>query len=454
MNRTRTLAGRMTGVVGTLAIAALLAGCGSSSSTPSASSVTPAESTGASAAASAAPTAAAAEPFTIRVAFGSTGEAVDGIFTELKAAYEAKYPGRTVEIVVQEDDVYETIGLNNLLTSRNAPDVYFEWPGARLATKVADGYGADISAAVADPRFTSRLDPAAYAGMVMDGKTYMVPWSGDVTNVFWYNKALFSKNGWTPPTTWDELIALCAASNAAGITPIIDGNKDKWPIGSIASHLAERTVGNDAYMAAVRGDQPMNSPEMVAAFGKLEQLAQNKCINKSVNALPDDQATAQFLAGKSAMIGIGSWLVSDQISQAPDLELGYFNMPTFDGAGDPQSVLGVSTGFVVNAHSEHVDAATDFLAMLVAPEATKRFAEEGLTPMTIDPFAGVEADPNTVAMATLLSSAPVKVTPGDNLDVQRAAEFYGAAAAVIGGLKTPQEALDAAQKRVEQLPKS
>ena len=454
MHRTRTKAGRTMGVVATIAIAALIAGCGSGSSTPSATSVTPAESTGASSAAPAASTATSTEPFTIRVAFGSTGEAVDGIFTELKAAYEAKYPGRTLEIIVQEDDVYETIGIENLLTSRNAPDVYFEWPGARLATKVTDGYGADISAAVADPRFTSRLDPAAYANMVIDGKTYMVPWSGDVTNVFWYNKALFSKNGWTPPATWDEFIALCAASSAAGITPIVDGNKDLWPIGSIASHLAERTLGNDAYMAAVRGEQPMNSPEMVAAFGKLEQLAQNGCINKSVNALPDDQATAQFLAGKAAMIGIGSWLVSDQITQAPDLELGYFNMPTFAGAGDPQSVLGVSTGFVVNAKSEHIDAATDFLAMLVAPEATKRFAEEGLTPMTIDPFAGVEADPNTVAMATLLSSAPVKVTPGDNLDVQRAAEFYGAAAAVIGGLKTPQEALDAAQKRVEQLPKN
>ncbi len=216
MNRSRTLVGRMTGVVATVAIAALLAGCGSGSSTPSANSVTPSDSTGASSAAPVAPTAASTEPFTIRVAFGSTGEAVDGIFTELKAAYEAKYPGRTVEIVVQEDDVYETIGLNNLLTSRNAPDVYFEWPGARLATKVDDGYGADISAAVADPRFTSRLDPAAYAGMVIDGKTYMVPWSGDVTNVFWYNKAMFSENGWTPPTTWDEFIALCAASRRRG----------------------------------------------------------------------------------------------------------------------------------------------------------------------------------------------------------------------------------------------
>jgi len=456
MHGARPLAHRMTAAVGAVALAAALAGCSSGGSTPSAGgTVTPPDATVApSAASSVAPSPTSSEPFTIRVTMGSTGEAVDGIFTELKAAYEAKYPGRTVEIIIQEDDVYETIGLNNLLTSRNAPDVYFEWPGARLATKVTDGYGADLSAAVADPRFTSRLDPAAYAGMVIDGKTFMVPWTGDVTNVFWYNKAIFSEHSWTPPTTWDEFMALCAASKAAGITPIIDGNKDLWPIGSIASHLAERTMGNDAYRAAVLGDQPMNSPEMVAAFGKLQELAQNGYINESVNALPDDQATAQFLAGKSAMIGIGSWLVSDQVTQAPTLQLGFFNMPTFPGAGDPKSVLGVSTGFAVNAHSPHIDAAIDFLAMVVAPEASKRFAEEGLTPMTIDPFAGVQADPNTVALATLLSTAPVKVTPGDNLDVQRAAEFYGAAAAVIGGLKTPQQALDEAQKRVEQLPKN
>ena len=456
MHGARPLAHRMTAAVGAVALAAALAGCSSGGSTPSAGgTVTPPDATVApSAASSVAPSPTSSEPFTIRVTMGSTGEAVDGIFTELKAAYEAKYPGRTVEIIIQEDDVYETIGLNNLLTSRNAPDVYFEWPGARLATKVTDGYGADLSEAVADPRFTSRLDPAAYAGMVIDGKTFMVPWTGDVTNVFWYNKAIFSEHSWTPPTTWDEFMALCAASKAAGITPIIDGNKDLWPIGSIASHLAERTMGNDAYRAAVLGDQPMNSPEMVAAFGKLQELAQNGYINESVNALPDDQATAQFLAGKSAMIGIGSWLVSDQVTQAPTLQLGFFNMPTFPGAGDPKSVLGVSTGFAVNAHSPHIDAAIDFLAMVVAPEASKRFAEEGLTPMTIDPFAGVQADPNTVALATLLSTAPVKVTPGDNLDVQRAAEFYGAAAAVIGGLKTPQQALDEAQKRVEQLPKN
>jgi len=437
MRRARSFT-RWTGVVAVAVASLVLTACGTGSGSGSAAS---GDST-------------SSGPFTIRVAMGSTGEAVDGVFTKLKAAYEAKYPGRTVEIVIQENDTYETIGLNNLLTSRNAPDVYFERPGTRLATKVDDGYAADITDAVNGPGFTGRFDPAAYSGMQIDGKTYMVPWSGDVTNVFWYNKAIFTANGLTPPTTWDEFLALCSKLKSAGITPLVDGNKDKWPIGSIASHLAERSLGNDAYVAAIKGEQPMNSAGMVAAFDNLKTLADNGYINKSVNALPDDQATTQFLLGKAAMIGIGSWLVSDQITQAPKLQIGYFNMPTLPGSGDQKSVLGVSTGFVVNANSEHVSAGTDFLALMSAPEATKLFAEAGLTPMTVDPFAGVTADPNTVSLTTLLSSAPTKVTPADNIDVKRADEFYGAAAAVIGGLKSPQEALDAAQKRVDALPKN
>jgi ABC-type glycerol-3-phosphate transport system substrate-binding protein len=167
----------------------------------------------------------------------------------------------------------------------------------------------------------------------------------------------------------------------------------------------------------------------------------------------DEEANTQFLLGKAAMIGIGSWLVPEQLEQAKNLKMGFFNMPTMDGAGNQESVLGVTTGFIVNGKSEHQQEAIDWLAMMSDKETTKQFAEAGLVPMTIDPFTGVDADPNTIAMAEMLSTAPVTVTPADNIDVKRADEFYGAAAAVIGGLKQPQAALDTAQDRVASLPK-
>ena len=194
----------------------------------------------------AAPTTAARESgsddFTIRVAMGSTGKAVDSIFTTLKEQYEEKYPGshgrdhhpggRHLRDHRTQQPLDLTQRPRRLLRASRAP-------GSQ--TKVDDGYGADISEAVSQPAFTDRIRPtSAYSGMVIDGKTYMVPWSGDVTNVFWYNEDVFAANNLTPPTTWAEFMDVCATLKAAGITPLIDGNKDKWPVGSIASHLAER----------------------------------------------------------------------------------------------------------------------------------------------------------------------------------------------------------------------
>ncbi len=390
----------------------------------------------------------------ITIAMGSTGADVDAVFKTLKTQYEAQYPGRKINIIVQENDTYETgIGLQTLLSSNTPPDIYFERPGARLAERIDEGNAADISTAVAEPRFADRFNKGAFTGMVFDDKTYMVPWTGDVTNVFWYNQGTFGSANLKPPTTWAELMDVCKQLVSSGKNALVEGNKDKWTVGSIASHLAARVVGDDAYVAAVTGKAPMNSPEMVSAFGHLQELWDNGCINRDVNAMGDEEANTKFLLGKSAMLGIGSWLVPEQLEQAKDLKLGFFNMPAIPGGlGNPDSVLGVSTGFVVNAKSQHQSDALDFLAIMVNPASTELFAKAGVTPMEIDPFAGVTADPNAVALANMLSKAPVTVTPADNLDVKRADEFYGAAAAVIGGLKSPQEALDAAQERVASLP--
>ena len=70
---------------------------------------------------------------------GSSGDAVDSQFDVLAERYHEKYPNRTVEVVIQEDDIYQTTGLPTLLTSREAPDAYFEWSGPRMAGHVARG---------------------------------------------------------------------------------------------------------------------------------------------------------------------------------------------------------------------------------------------------------------------------------------------------------------------------
>ena len=83
----------------------------------------------------------------LRIAMGSPGEAQIRVWDDVAAQFMAANPETKSEINYQDDDLYQTIGLQNLLAGRNAPDIYFEWTGARLAQRQADGYVADITKA-------------------------------------------------------------------------------------------------------------------------------------------------------------------------------------------------------------------------------------------------------------------------------------------------------------------
>lgn len=387
---------------------------------------------------------------TIRIAMGSSGDAVDSQWDVLAKRYHEKYPDRTVDVVIQEDDIYQTTGLPTLLSSREAPDAYFEWSGPRMAQHVADGNGADLTDALAGDQFAGRFDDSAYTNMDVDGSgTYMVPWTGDVTNIVWYDVSAFDELGLAVPKTWGEYLQVNQALLDSGRTPLVFGNKDQWPVGSVASHLVSRVIGEQLYSDTMDGEAPLNSAEMVKAFTYLADLA--PYVNASVNALADDEANTQFFLQKATTIQIGSWLLADAATDADGLKFDYFNLPAIDGgAGDQSSVLGISTGFMVNAKSEHVAETVDLLAMIVDETGTKSWASAGLAPMTLDPFAGVDADPRTVSLAKMLSSASTVVAPADSgHDIEIAAAFYDAAASVIGGTATPQEALDTAQKRMD-----
>src|SRR6188472_145402 len=171
---------------------------------------------------------AAAQDQVLRVAMGSPGEPGIAVWDDVAAQFEASHPGVKVEMNYQDDDLYQTIGLQNLLAAPNAPDIYFEWTGSRMAQRAADGYAADLSEAVASGPLAGLWDDSVWPAASVDGKVVLVPHTADVTNVLWYNVPLLAANGITPPTTFDELLAACDTLNAAGIIPIASGNKDLW----------------------------------------------------------------------------------------------------------------------------------------------------------------------------------------------------------------------------------
>jgi raffinose/stachyose/melibiose transport system substrate-binding protein len=387
----------------------------------------------------------------LRVAMGSPGAPGIRVWDDIAAQFEAANAGVKVEMNYQDDDLYQTIGLPQLLAGRNAPDVYFEWTGSRMAQRYEDGYAADLTEAVTSGPLAGLLDEGVFPVASVDGKVVLLPHTADVTNVIWYNVPLLAEHGVEPPTTWEELLAACDALIAADIIPISTGNKDLWAAGNWLSHIASRVVGEDVYDATLSGEGKFSTPEWEQAFGYIAELREHSCVNESANAVDDNAGAQLFFQGQAAMHPIGSWLVSWAVDEAPDLEFDFVNLPAMPegSAGDQDSVIGVETGYMVNANSPSIDLAVEFLALVNSPENVQKFiAEAEITPLALSAASG-DVDSRSARLQELLNDAPAIVLPPDTgYDLEMANALYAAEAAVLGGQASPADALAALDQQL------
>lgn len=398
---------------------------------------------------SAGPTTAATEEATLRVAMGSPGEAQIAVWDEVAAQFEAANPGVTVEMNYVDDDLYQTVGLPNLLSGRDAPDVFFEWAGARLQQRYDGGYTADVSGYVDGGVLSDIWADSAFSSGTIDGQKLLVPHKADVTNVLYYNVDIFDEVGISPPETWEEFLETCDALNEAGYTPLATGNKDLWAAGNWLGHLTSRIVGEDVYDSALKVESSFADPEWVEAFGYIKEMVDRDCVNDSANAINDNEGAQLFFQGAAAMHPIGSWLVSWAKGEAPDLNFDYVNLPSMPGAGDQNSVIGVVTGYAINANSSLQDEAAAFLALANNEEFVNKFVAAEAVPLALS-TANAELEPRSASLNTMLGSAENVVGPPDtDYDLEVADAFYRAVAEVLGGVATPEEAATKLAGQVE-----
>ena len=76
----------------------------------------------------------------------------------------------------------------------------------------------------------------------LDGHYYFVP----IYNYPWvvfYNKSTFASKGYSVPTTWDQMIALCKTMQKDGLIPFAFADKDLWPaLGPLTSWTCGSTA--------------------------------------------------------------------------------------------------------------------------------------------------------------------------------------------------------------------
>jgi raffinose/stachyose/melibiose transport system substrate-binding protein len=110
-------------------------------------------------------------------------------------------------------------------------------------------------------------------------------------------------------------------------------------------------------------------------------------------------------------------------------------------AGDQGSVIGVETGYMVNAQSPNIDLAVEYLALVNSAENVQKFIEAEVIPITLSAQSG-EVDGRSARLSELLNNAPAVVLPPDTgYNLEMASALYAAEAAVLGGQVSVADAL-------------
>lgn len=385
----------------------------------------------------------------LRISTIPQGETGDKVWQQAADIFKANNPGWDVQFIIQDDDLYETVGLPNQLTGSNPPDAYYEWAGDRIVQRYNDGFAADLNEKIKSSKIGSLFNADTLLAGQVGGKTVLLPTGQDVTNVIWYDTDVFAKYKLTPPTTWEELLAICAKLKAAGITPFSMGNKDMWVAGNWFAHVYSRIIGEKMYHEIMTLQTPMNSPELVEAMKIVVEMKKNGYINASANSIADNEGYTLFFKGEAAMLPIGSWIVGTQKDEAPNKHMDFFNIPAISGGkGDQSSVIGVTVGYVINAKSTKVDKTVEFFEGFFSDDVTAAWQKQGSSPVTKTAMAE-QLDPLQIKLGKLIrSGVPIVAPPDTGYQLKNADALNLATQQVLDGVKTPKEALDEAQAKL------
>src|SRR6202035_1438274 len=196
------------------------------------------------------------------------------IWQEAAQTYEKAHPGVKIEFDYLENEAFKA-KLPTLLQSKDRPSLFHSWGGGVMYEQINAGVCEDITSAISEGGFKDTFYPAGVQNFSYEGKTDGLP--NDVAPiVFWYNKALVQKAGVDPTKIkeWSDFIDPGKKGQAAGITPLAAGGKDKWPLHFYPALLMMRILGKDGFQAAYDGKNGgFANPDVIKAFQLYKDLA-------------------------------------------------------------------------------------------------------------------------------------------------------------------------------------
>ncbi|MCZ0970569.1 N-acetylglucosamine/diacetylchitobiose ABC transporter substrate-binding protein [Streptomyces noursei] len=241
----------------------------------------------------------------------------------------------------------------------------------------------------------------------------------------WYSNKLLKDKGWAYPTSFDEMISLCAEIKKAGIAPWTYPGKYPYYVHfNIFAQIAK--IGGLDKWIAIDNLEPgawTSNDAVKQVIGHYEELAAKGYFLEGSQGLTHIQSQTAWTRGKAAFIPNGSWVENEAAPTTPadfDMAVG----PLFNGGtGDkmPHGTLRAepSEPFIVAKGGKNPLGGMELLRIMLSKKHAQNFATK------VKSLTSVQGATDGMQLSPGLASAAKSVKEGGkNLLMIQLQEWY------------------------------
>lgn len=251
----------------------------------------------------------------------------------------------------------------------------------------------DLSEVIEAPNYEGTpIKDTLYDG-VLDAGTYgdKVAELNYVLSVYgvWYSASLFKENGWEPPKTWDEALALGKAAKEKNKFLFCWGKEAASYYLELAISSAIKEGGKEVVLnLANLKDGAWSQEPIQKAFGFLETCVKEGYFKPGGAGTQFTAAQAQWSNAQEALLyPSGAWIENEMKDQTKEgFEMtGVPVMTLSDSPSMPYESLHSAAGepFIIPSQAANKAGGKEILRAMLSKEAATNFAKEKLAPTVV-----------------------------------------------------------------------
>ena len=278
-------------------------------------------------------------------------------------AFNAQNPG--IRVVLNQIPDTETV-MQTRAQTNEMPDMFSCATSTMYEIMFADGMILDLTG----QPFLSNVQESTLALAAYEGRNWRLPYSLSYYGLY-VRTDIFEEQGLAYPTTWDELMDVCAKLKAAGITPFALPDKTfvYQHMERMMSYMAE---DDSEFKQIAAGELEAKDSVVLKAYAEASlQLAENMTV-ESLGA-EYTESYQQLLAGQAAMTINGQWSLTTLKDYDPDVKIALIPLP--NPLGESKVVISIDTSFCISSSTKHPDECLKFLDFLSQPENAQTYTD-------------------------------------------------------------------------------